>query len=430
MRPGSTTSNRGSYRNGRKHSWNLAGHERCWPKHWSAFTVDTTKRIYITLFFATVITMTGLGIINPILPLYAKSMKATGVQLGVVFASFALSRSIFAPIIGQYSDRHGRKNLMVAGLVLFTLVSACFVYANSPLTLTLIRLLQGFAVVLVTPVAQAYIGDLTPVGKEGKYMNLFYMSFFAGMAIGPYLGGYLADRFNMKAPFYAMGGLSLLGMVLMLLLVPESSAIKSHDKKGTPFFKSLLPVYKDKPMVGIMTYMATRGFYRWGFNTFFPLIAIRAEKMSPADIGLVLSVYMLFGTIMQYPFGLMADKFPSQKINLILIGGTCSAFSMCAIAYSHSMLMFVTLATSMGGFSSVSRASTVAIRTERGRIYGMGSATGAFTTSLSLGQVLGPILFGVIADISSIHAAFLVGGLVGLTGTIVSGIFLKSSTAY
>ena len=388
------------------------------------------KKIYITLFFATIITMTGLGIIDPILPLYAKSMKATGVQLGIIFGSFALSRSIFAPFIGQYSDRHGRKSLMIAGLALFTLVSACFVYADSPLTLTLIRLLQGFAVVLVTPVAQAYIGDLTPVGKEGKYMNLFLMSFFAGMAIGPYLGGYLTDSFNIKAPFYAMGGLSLLVMVLMLFLVPESPAIKSHDKKRASFLRSLLPVFKDKPMIGIMVYMVTRGFYRWGFNTFFPLIAVKAEKMSPADIGLVLSVYMLFGSIMQYPFGLVADKFPSQKVNLILMGGTCSAVSMCAVAYSHSMLMFVILAISMGGFSSVSRASAIAIRTERGRIYGMGSATGAFTTSLSLGQVLGPILFGVIADISSIPMAFLVGGLVGLAGTIVSVVFFKSSTAY
>jgi len=395
----------------------------------NASAADMNKKIFITLFIATVITMTGLGIIDPILPLYAKSMNATGIQLGIIFAGFALSRSIFAPIIGQYSDRHGRKILMISGLFLFAIVSACFVFAKSPLALTLIRLLQGFAVVLVTPVAQAYIGDLTPVGKEGKYMNLFFMSFFMGMALGPYLGGYLTDQFNIKAPFFAMGGLSLLVMLMVLFLVPESSAIKSLDKKKAPFFKSMFPVFKDKPMIGIMTYMATRGFYRWGFNTFFPLLAIKAERMSPANIGLVLSVYMLFGSIMQYPFGLMADKFPSQKVNLIFIGGTCSALAMCAVAYSHSMMMFVILAICMGAFSSVSRASALAIRTERGRIYGMGSATGAFTTSLSVGQVLGPVLFGVIADFSSIPVAFLVGGLVGLIGTIVSCIFFKSGTA-
>ncbi len=388
------------------------------------------RKIFITLFVATVITMLGLGVIDPILPLYAKSMGATGIELGIIFAGFALSRSIFAPIVGQYSDRHGRKNLMITGLILFTVVSVCFIYARSPLALTLIRIFQGVSAVLVAPVAQAYIGDLTPVGKEGKYMNLFFMSFFAGMALGPYFGGYLTDRFNIKAPFYAMGVLSALVMVMVLILVPESSAIKKHDRKQPSLFKSLVPVFRDKPMIGIMTYMTTRGFYRWGFNTFFPLLAMRAEKMSLADVGLVLSVYMLFGSIIQYPFGLIVDRFPSQKVNLILVGGICSAVSMCVIADMHSLFMFLVLTISMGAFSAVSRASAIAIRTERGRVYGMGSTAGAFTTSLSIGQVLGPILFGVIADVSSIPVAFLVGGLIGLAGTIASGVFLKARTSY
>ncbi len=388
------------------------------------------KKIFATLFVATIITMLGLGVIDPILPVYAKSMKATGVELGIIFAAFAFSRSIFAPLVGQFSDRHGRKNLMAAGLILFTFISVAYVYARSPLALTVIRLIQGFSAVLVAPVAQAYIGDLTPVGKEGKYMNLFYMSFFAGMALGPYFGGFLTDKLNIRAPFYAMGMLSLLVLVLVLLLVPESAAIKRHEKKGPSIFRSLVPVFKDKPMIGIMTFMGTRGFYRWGFNTFFPLLAMKTEHMSLVSVGLVLSLYMLFGSIVQYPFGLVVDKFPSQKVNMILIGGICSAVSMCAIAYASTMLMIMLLTISMGAFSAVARASAVAIRTERGRVYGMGAATGAFTTSLSVGQVLGPILFGVIADISSIPFAFVVGGLVGLTGTIASAAFFKSQTSY
>lgn len=388
------------------------------------------KKIFVTLFIATIIAMLGLGVIDPILPLYAKTMKATGIELGVIFAGFALSRSVFAPLVGQFSDRHGRKNLMIVGLLLFAVVSACFVLAKTPLALTLIRILQGFSAVLVAPVAQAYIGDLTPVGKEGKYMNLFYMSFFGGMAIGPYLGGYLTDRFNIQAPFYAMGMLSLLVMILILFLVPESHAIKRHGAERAPILKSLAPVFKDKPMIGIMAYMMTRGFYRWGFNTFFPLLAIKVAGMSVASIGFVLSLYMLFGSLIQYPFGLIVDRFPSQKVNLILIGGILSAVSMCAVAFSHTVMMYIILTICMGAFSAVSRASAIAIRTERGRVYGMGAATGAFTTSLSMGQVLGPVLFGVIADISSIPTAFVVGGLVGVAGTIASGAFFKFRTAY
>ena len=388
------------------------------------------KKIFISLFIATAITMLSLGIITPILPLYAKSMKATNIQLGIIFSGFALSRGIFAPIIGKYSDHHGRKNLIVIGLIFFIILSICFALASSPLTLTIIRVVQGFSSILVTPVAQAYIGDITPKGKEGNYMNLFFMAFFAGQAAGPYFGGYLTDQFNIRTPFYVMAILSLLALILILFLVPESSATKKSDKKDEPVFRSLLPVFKDKPMIGIMTYMSTRGFYRWGFNTFFPILAVKTISLSTTNIGLVLSAYMISGSIIQYPFGLAADKFPKQKLNLILIGGAISAISMCIFTYFNSLLMYALLTICMGVFSSVSRASAVAIRTERGRIYGMGAVTGAFTSSLSFGQVLGPIVFGIIADMFNLPAAFIIGGAIGLIGTIASYIFFKVDTDY
>lgn len=388
------------------------------------------KQIFISLFIATAITMLSMGIITPILPLYAKSMDATNIQLGIIFSGFALSRGIFAPVIGKYSDHHGRKNLITIGLIFFIILSICFALASSPLTLTIIRVVQGFSSILVTPVAQAYIGDITPKGKEGNYMNLFFMSFFAGQAAGPYFGGYLTDQFNIRTPFYVMAVLSFLALILILFLVPESSATKKVNKIDEPILKSLIPVFKDKPMIGIMTYMSTRGFYRWGFNTFFPVLAVKTISMSATNIGLVLSAYMISGSIIQYPFGLAADKFPKQKLNLILIGGTVSAISMCIFTYFNSLLMYTLLTISMGVFSSVSRASAVAIRTERGRIYGMGAVTGAFTSSLSFGQVLGPIVFGIIADIFNLPVAFIIGGVIGLIGTIASYIFFKVDTNY
>lgn len=388
------------------------------------------KKIFVSLFIATMIAMLSLGIIAPILPIYAKDMKATGLELGILFSGFALSRGIFAPIIGEYSDRKGRKNFIVAGLILFMILSVSFVFATSPFTLTVIRVVQGFSTVLVTPVAQSYIGDITPVGKEGKYMNLFFMSFFAGQALGPYLGGYFSDQFNIKMPFYFMALLSFISLILILFLVPESNVIKKHEKKKIPVLKSLIPVFKDKPMVGILAYFSSRGFYRWGFNTFFPILAVKAASMSLTNIGLVLSAYMLSGSVIQYPFGLAVDKFPQRKISFIFIGGFISALLMCIIAYFNSLVMFIVLTTGMGIFSSIARASAIAIRTERGRIFGMGSTTGAFTASISSGQVLGPIVFGLIADAWGIPLAFLVGGIVGLAGTIIAAAFLKFKTDY
>ena len=388
------------------------------------------KKIFISLFIATMISMLSLGIITPILPLYAKSMKATGFQLGLIFSGFALSRGIFAPFIGRFSDQHGRKNFIVTGLILFIILSLCFVVASSPIILTIIRVIQGFSTVLVTPVAQSYIGDITPEGKEGTYMNAFFMSFFAGQALGPYLGGQLSDRFNINAPFYAMAVLSLIALILIIFLVPESQAIQKQKKEKNPMTTSFGSVFKDKPMIGIMAYFSSRGFYRWGFNSFFPVLAVKAASMSLTDIGIVLSVYMLSGSIIQYPFGLAVDKFPRQKVLFIFVGGIIAAISMCVIARFHTMIMFFIMTMAMGIFSSVSRASAIAIRTERGRIYGMGATTGAFTSSLSLGQVIGPIVFGIIVDAYNIPTAFIIGGLVGIIGTIAATVFLKVETDY
>ena len=283
---------------------------------------------------------------------------------------------------------------------------------------------------LVTPVAQSYIGDITPVGKEGNYMNLFFMSFFGGQALGPYLGGYLSDKYNISAPFIVMGALSLIALILVFFFVPESQVIKNKTVKKQSILKSLLPVFKDKPMLGIMTFFGARGFYRWGFNTFFPVFAVKTESLSLTSVGIILSAYMLSGSVTQYLFGLAVDRYPRQKINFIIVGGIVSASVMCIIAQFHTIIMFFILTMVMGFFSSVSRASGIAIRTERGRVYGMGATTGAFTTSLSFGQVIGPIAFGLIADVSNIPTAFLIGGIIGIIGTISASVFLKIKTDY
>ena len=388
------------------------------------------KRIFLILFIATLVTMLSLGIITPILPLYAKSMKTTGIELGVIFSGFALSRGIFAPIVGQYSDQYGRKKLIVTGLFLFIILSVCYVLASSPLALTIIRFAEGFSTALVTPVTQSYIGDITPVGKEGNYMNLFFMSFFGGQALGPYLGGYLTDRFSFSAPFYAMAVLSFIALIFIVYFVPESQAILNQNKEKKPILKSLLPVFKDKPMQGIMAYFSSRGLYRWGFNAFFPILAVKVASLSVTNIGIILSVYMLSGSVIQYPFGLIVDKYPKLKIDLIFIGGLVAAIPMCIFGLFNSMMMYFILTMIMGIASSASRASGIAIRTERGRVYGMGATTGAFTASLSFGQVIGPLVFGIIADTFSISTAFVVGGIIGITGTIAATLFLKAKTNY
>lgn len=384
-----------------------------------------TRPIFIGLFTATLAAMLGIGIIEPILPLYAKNMGVSGLMVGFIFACFALSRGIFAPIIGQFSDRNGRKKLIVYGLILYTIFSVAYVIPSTGWPLAFIRFMQGFASVMVTPIAQSYIGDITPRGKEGQYMNLFYISLFGGTAIGPSIGGYLSDHISITAPFYATAIAGIISLVLVLILVPESPVIVNNkkEKRQVPS-NSLKETIKDDPMRGLMIYMISRGFYRWGFNTFFPIFAVSILALSKTGTGIFLSAYMLAGALLQYPAGVLADRYYKYRNELILIGGILSAIPMFIIPImSNKVLIFIFMLW-MGGLSAFSRASAVAIRTERGRIFGMGSVTGAFTTSMSIGQIIGPIIFGLIYDFSNLAVSFVVGGVIGLIGSTLAYLYL------
>ncbi len=383
--------------------------------------------VFTSLFIATVVVMLGIGVISPILPLYAHGMGASGLQIGAIFSGFALSRLFLAPIVGRFADQHRKKRILMAGLVLFIAISLSYVAADSPAVLLIIRLIQGGASVLVTPVAQSYVGDITPIGQEGRIGNLYFMSMFMGMAAGPYLGGWLCDNYGMAAPFYAMSALSFLALLLILFLVPDAPATEPKSGKSPSGLKGLLPIFRDRPMWGVMTYFSTRGFYRWGFNSFFPMLAVQVSGASAAAIGLVLSSYMFAGSLFQYPCGLLVDRHPRHRVAFVLWGGVLAALSMLAIAYCRTMIMFLVLSLAMGLLSAVSRAACVAIQTERGRIHGMGAAAGAFTASMSLGQVAGPLVLGVVVDLTNIPLAFIVAGLVGLAGALAAPYLLRQS---
>ncbi len=382
--------------------------------------------IFISLFIATAATMLGIGIIEPIMPLYAKSMGASGVMLGLIFSGFAFSRAVFAPFIGKLSDKRGRKTFLLVGIGLFILFSILYVLADTPFSLVSIRAAQGLASVMVTPVTQAYIGDITPKGKEGSYMNLFFISFFGGTAIGPILGGILSDHFSLEAPFYAMAIAATIAFFLVLFLVPDTqSKTEKKGKERIAFFKGFKAVIKDNKMRAVLIYLWARGFYRWGFNSFFPVFAIQFVDLSKTQIGIALSGYMLAGAALQYPSGIFSDKYPQYKGHFILIGGLLSALCMFLIPSLSNLYTIIALMLIMGMTSAVARASTFAIRTEQGRIHGMGTVTGSSTTSISFGQVVGPILFGLVVDFFNIPDAFYLGGIVGLLGSFFAFYFMK-----
>jgi len=369
------------------------------------------KKAFITLFAVVFTAMLGMGIISPLMPLYAESMGASGLQLGLMYSAFALSRTVFMPIIGRLSDRRGRKIFIGLGLLAYTIISLSYAWASNMNALTSVRFLHGVASAMVIPIAHAYIGDLIPKGKEGTYMNLFSMSMFLGMGSGPFLGGFLADTFYMNAGFYAMAGFTALALILLLLLVPtvESSSARSKRTPSAP----LRRIIRDNKVKAISLSLASRAFYRQGVSAFLPILAVSTMRMSIAGIGSVLSIFMLTGGFAQGLLGPLADRF--NKKRLMIIGSITAPIFVFFIPNmpAGGMLLAMLLPTALLG--AVARAAVMALNVELGNKYsGMGSVMGISRSVMSLGMVIGPLVFGYTMDHFGIDLVFQVGAIVGI----------------
>jgi len=93
---------------------------------WASFIPyegSMNKKAFITLFVVVFTGMLGMGIISPLMPLYAESMGTSGLQLGLMYSGFALSRVVVMPITGRLSDRRGRKIFIAIGLLAYTIIS-------------------------------------------------------------------------------------------------------------------------------------------------------------------------------------------------------------------------------------------------------------------------------------------------------------------
>lgn len=384
--------------------------------------MNTAKRIYNVLFISVFATMLGLGVVSPLLPIYAENLGATGIWLGIIFSAFALSRSVFMPVIGRISDRRGRKWIILIGMFAYAVMSLAYVIADSVYSLTAVRFAHGIASAMVVPIAMAYIADLSERGKEGSHMGNFSISMFLGMGMGPLLGGFLNDAFGLDSVFYVMAALSAFATLLVGISLPEAKQRKFTVQEGNtvPMREILtLPV-----MRGVMVFSFISALGRGGMMVFIPvfgpLIAI-----SPSEVGVVLSANTFLMALLQVPMGRITDT--GNKIALIVAGSTLTALAIAAIPLSGSFVPLLAITSLIGVGGAVQQPAIMALTVDAGRTIGMGTSMGAYNTVFGIGMIIAPLVGGVFMDFVGVDAVFYVGGAISLLGTGIFAVLMRRS---
>jgi DHA1 family multidrug resistance protein-like MFS transporter len=283
-----------------------------------------------------------------------------------------------------------------------------------------VRFAGGAAAAMVSPIAQAYIGDITPKGEEGKWMGIFNATYIVGFGTGPLLGGVVADHFGMNSAFYIMGFLNLLSFLGILIFLPE---ITQRRQSSGQF--SLKAITASNITRSIFTYQIGASSTRGIMTTFVPVLAVTMAGMNSSLIGTLLTVTIIANSLLQVPFGNLADRYNRRL--MIIVGAMGTAISMVLVPSSNGfwlLLLFLGFGAITDGISTPAAMAAII---QEGRKYGMGVTTSVSNMGAGIGMGLAPILAGFFVDMYDVGSAFYVATVVVIISVCIFTFFTRRS---
>lgn len=133
----------------------------------------------------------GFGIVIPILPFLVERMGGSALELGIFMAAYSIMQFIFAPYWGSFSDRIGRRPMLIIGLAGYGLTFFLFGFAGNIGILILVRAMSGMISSAALPTTMAYLADITEGDERSKAMGMIGAATGMGMVFGPAIGSWL-----------------------------------------------------------------------------------------------------------------------------------------------------------------------------------------------------------------------------------------------
>jgi len=217
-----------------------------------------------------------------------------------------------------------------------------------------------------------------------------------------------------------MGAFSLIGFFLSALFLPDR---RETARRETPL-KGYRHFFKPRILKGIFIYRLCFSIGIGVTWAFLPVFGDNVLALSSSQIGLLISLNILVATLLQTPFGKLADKI--NRGWFVILGGIMAPTSLTLIPFTESFneLFFVNFLLGISGGIAMP-ALTALVVTEGKKIGEMGSMMSLFVLFHSIGMIIGPLLAGISAEFINLTTTFVAGGIIGLVGVTGFGIALK-----
>jgi len=353
-----------------------------------------TKAAMGFIFITLLIDVMGWGLIIPVMANLIAELKGIPVNIASTYGAallsvFAITQFLFAPVIGNLSDRFGRRPVLLSSLLGFGIDYIILALAPAYGWLFIGRVIAGITGASFTT-ATAYIADISTNETRAKNFGLIGAAFGLGFVLGPALGGFLAT-WGIRAPFYAAACLCLLNCIYGYFFLPESLDAAHRRpfewKRANPF--GSLKFLTRHPEIGglaigfFLIYLGSQSVQgNWNFFTIYRFGW--SEKM----VGISLAIVgVLVGGVQAGLTRVVNPKIGNEKSIYLGLSLYTLGLILFALATQSWMMFAFLIPYCLGGICGPSLQSVISGHVPANQ---QGELQGALTSLMSLTTIIGP----------------------------------------
>ena len=359
------------------------------------------------------VTSFGAHIVATNLPWYAETAGVGAFMIGLLIGVYDFAELFAKPFAGFIADRRGMKLTLMAGLGIFILGSLLFLFVD-PHLLLLVRFVQGLGAAALSTVSITLVAHLFPEGR-GKAFGIYNAIKGAGYVIAPPIGGFLAHRFGFSAIFVASAGIGALALLFSLLLPKDREKAALDDDDDEITLRQFFLIFKEPRLLPVYAVIVINMFLVGILFGFLP-VYLHTLGYTPLNSGFVVGMATGAYLLIQPLAGHLADRIEIRRT--VLAGLLLAALAIGAITFATGGALIALVIAAGIGVGTVwtncdTLVSTLAKQNQ------LGASMGAAQSFKEFGDMIGPVLVGLLTQLYGVRTGFITCGALALVALLL-----------
>ena len=394
----------------------------------------------LPIFLIVMVDVLGLTIILPLLPFYAERLGASPTLVGLLVSTYAACQLIAGPVLGQISDRMGRRPLLLVSQMGTFIGFLILAWAGTLWVVFLSRVIDGLTAGNLS-LAQAYISDVTKPEDRAKAFGVIGVAFGIGFLIGPAISGFLST-YSYQYPIFAAAALSLTSILSTYFLLPGAPVIAEAEKRdGPPLpagrklrvldWGNYVTYFKRPALAQLLWEFFAFAFSFAIFMSGFALFAERrftwnGHPFGVKEVGYIFAYVGFLGIILQGGLiGRLVKRFGETKLVSAGFISATVGFALIGFMYHLPGLLVASTLASFG--TGVLRPALTSLITQHAGREEQGIVLGLTQSLMSIAQIIAPVIGGYMIDRELLTTWAITGAAISFVGVAIGRVKLAGA---